>query len=199
MPVRYISRLLIRFLHLVFSPPLPFIFAFPSFFLSFPTGKISYLKTQLSLFARFPLLRFLPSHNRIHFYRHTHRLAFNTYFRTSSVFLSARPAFEKSSVSERNHTRRLQSEPFRLFSKSKLADKEVIDCVVSPKGKVRDALQECKASSSCLAPPFLANRARTDITEKSFGNSPALLRFTKPPKQHYSNNSCSESEYCYGL
>lgn len=70
---------------------------------------------------------------------------------------------------------------------------------MSPKGKVRDALQGCKASSSCHAPPFLANRARSDITEKSFGNSPALLRFTKPPKQHYSNNSCSESEYYYGL
>ena len=110
----------------------------------------------------------------------------------------ARP-LRKYSVLERNHTRRLQSEPFRLFSKSKLADKEVIDCVVSPKGKVRDALQGCKASSSCPAPPFPANRARSDITEKSFGNSPALLRFTKPPKQHYSNNSCSESEYYYGL
>lgn len=83
------------FYTLISLPPLPFIFAFPSFFLSFPTGKISYLKTQLSLFARFPLLRFLPSHNRIHFYRHTHRLAFNTYFRTSSVFLSARPTFAK--------------------------------------------------------------------------------------------------------
>ena len=85
--------------HSVFTPsflfPLPFVFAFPIFFLSFPTGKISYLKTQLSLFARFPLLRFLPSHNRIHFYRHTHRLVFNTYSRTSSVFLSARPAFAK--------------------------------------------------------------------------------------------------------
>ena len=183
----------------MFFLTLPFIFAFPSFFLSFPTGKISYLKTQLSLFARFPLLRFLPSYNRIYFYRHTHRLAFNTYFRTSSVFLSARPAFAKSSVSERNHTRRLQSESFRLFSKSKLADKEVIDCVVSPQDKVRDALQGCKASSSCHAPPFPANRARSDITENPFGNSPALLRFTKTPKQHHSNNSCSESEYYYGL
>ena len=70
---------------------------------------------------------------------------------------------------------------------------------MSPQDKVRDALQGCKASSSCHAPPFPANRARSDITEKSFGNSPALLRFTKPPKQHYSNNSCSESEYYYGL
>ena len=106
---------------------------------------------------------------------------------------------QKYSLSERNHTRRLQSEPFRIFSKSKLADKEVIDCAMSPKGKVCDALHPCKASSSCHAPPFLANRARSDITEKSFGNSPALLRFTKPPKKHYSNNSCSESEYYYGL
>ena len=198
MPVRYLSPP-----HSVFTPsflfPLPFIFAFPSFFLSFPTGKISYLKTPLSLFARFPLLRFLPSHNRIPFYRHTNPLAFKTNFRTSSVFLSARPAFEKSSVSERNYTRRRQSEHFRLFSKSKLADKKVTACVMSPQGKVRDALQGCKASSSCPAPPFPANRARSDITEKSFGNSPALLRFTKPPKQHHPKISCSESEYYYGL
>ena len=198
MPVRYLSPP-----HSVFTPsflfPLPFIFAFPSYFISFPTGKISYLKTPRHPFALSPPFYIFSLHNRIFFCRHTHLLVFNTYSRISSVFLSARPAFEKSSVSERNHTRRLQSEPFRLFSKSKLADKEVIDCVVSPKGKVRDALQGCKASSSCPAPPFLANRARSDITEKSFGNSPALLRFTKHPKQHHPKISCSESEYYYGL
>ena len=70
---------------------------------------------------------------------------------------------------------------------------------MSPQDKVRDALQGCKASSSCHAPPFPANRACSDIIENPFGNSPALLRFTKKPKQHHSNNSCSESEYYYGL
>lgn len=196
MPVRYLSPP-----HSVFTPS----FLFP------PPSRLSELlhllphrqdiipeNTAISL-CTLPPSTVSPFAQSDPFYRHINPLAFKTNFRTSSVFLSARPAFEKSSVSERNHTRRLQSEPFRLFSKSKLADKEVIDCVVSPKGKVRDALQGCKASSSCHAPPFPANRARSDITENPFGNSPALLRFTKPPKQHYSNNSCSESEYYYGL
>ena len=89
MPVRYLSPP-----HSVFTPsflfPLPFIFAFPSYFISFPTGKISYLKTPLSLFAHFPLLRFLPSLNRIHFYRHTHRLAFKISYLKTQLSLFAR-------------------------------------------------------------------------------------------------------------
>lgn len=192
MPVRYLS-FPHSILPLVFFPPLHF--RLSDLLPPLPHRQdIIPENTAISL-CTLPPSTVSPFAQSDPFYRHTHRLAFKTYLRTSSVFLSAHPTFAKKlRVGEESY-----APTSKRASKSKLADKEVIDCVVSPKGKVRDALQGCKASSSCPAPPFPANRARSDITENPFGNSPALLRFTKPPKQHYSNKSCSESEYYYGL